>query len=517
MNTALIDLIGKASGFVSVVYRRRWLALTVASALTPIFAFVIALVPNRYEAKAQVYVDTQTVLKPLMSGLTFEPDIDQQVRMLARTLISRPNMQRLLDVPDLQLSDADPARREEAVNRLMSKIKVVLAGSDNLYEISYRGTSPEQARRLVEATVNLFVQSGVVSKQRDSQDAGHFIESQIHNYEEKLVEAENRLKDFKIKNFGATGVSAQDYFTRISVLSEEVSKLQVALNAAEKSRDAYHRALESELANGPRDGSSSAAVTEIATRLEAQHKQLDEFLHRFTEEHPDVINARRVIAELTSELNRRKQAEASGQVLPGQDRKSSANPVYQKLRVSLTETEAEVASLRAQLGTKRTALEEARAVGDRMPQVEAELAQLNRDYDVIRKNYEVMVARREAAQLGVKLNESSQLAEFRVIEPPKVSDAPVFPSRLHLACMAVVAALFAGVATTLAIAFLKPTVDSVAALKALSRRPVLGTVSMQIRPEIAPKRRIEMFRFTGAVVLLMTLQAVWIAWVGLAS
>lgn len=512
MSNAVAALVDKIRAGVSVVSRRRWLALGIASVLAPVLAVAVAFVPNRYEAKAQVYVDTQTVLKPMMADLTFEPDIDQQVRMLARTLISRPNMQRLLAVPDLELDDGDPARREDTVSRLMSKIRVVSAGADNLYEISYRGSSPEQARRLVEATVELFVQSGVGAKQRDSEDAGHFIEGQIRTYEEKLVEAENRLKEFKIRNFGATGVSAQDYFTRVSVLSEEVNKLRVDLGAAEKARDAYRHALESEVKQGARDGSSSMAVAEIETRLENQYKQLDEYLHRFTEMHPDVVNARRVIADLTAELNRRKEAEALGQSPLSGDRKSAANPVYQKIRISLTETEAQVASLRAQLSTKQQALEEARAVGDRMPQVEAELAQLNRDYDVIRKNYEVMVARREAAQLGVNLNKSSQLAEFRVIEPPKGSATPVFPSRLHLALIAVVLAFAAGIGATLAVDYFKPTVSSISALERLSGRQVLGSVSLQLAPDAAIKQRVDTVKYSAALTALMLLQALWVGW-----
>lgn len=515
MSNAVVAVSEKIREFVSTLNKRRWLIFKVAVVLAPVFALIVSFVPNRYEAKAQVYVDTQTVLKPLMAGLTFEPDVDQQVRMLARTLISRPNIQRLLDVPDLQLA-SDKAHREETVSRLMSRIRVVSAGADNFYEISYRGSSPEQARRLVEATVDLFVQSGVVSKQRDSQDAGEFIESQIRSYEEKLVEAENRLKNFKVRNFGTTGVSAQDYFTRVSVLSEEVSKIQVELNAAEKSRDAYRRSLETEVSQ-PGDGSSSAAVAEIETRLEAQHKQLDEYLHRFTEQHPDVVNARRVIADLKAELIRRKEAEMRGQFPKGSGRKSAANPVYQKLKISLAETEAQVASLRSQLSTKQAALEQARAVGDRMPQVEAELAQLNRDYDVIRKNYEVMVARREAAQLGVKLNESSQLAEFRVIEPPKVASSPVFPSQLHLAIMAVLAAFLVGVGSAITLSFFKPTVDSISALKQLSGRPVLGAVSLQAGLQAARKQRSDTLRFTGAIAILMLLQAVWVGWVALNS
>ncbi|WP_157271631.1 XrtA system polysaccharide chain length determinant [Azohydromonas aeria] len=517
MSNAVAALVGKIQAVVSIINRRRWLAISVAAALAPVLAVGVAFVPNRYEAKAQVYVDTQTVLKPLMSGLTFEPDIDQQVRMLARTLISRPNLQRLLEVPDLQLNDPDPERREETVSRLMSKLRVVSAGADNLYEISYRGQSPEQARRLVEAIVELFVQSGVSAKQRDSQDAGQFIEDQIRSYEEKLVEAENRLKEFKVRNFGASGVSSQDYFTRVSVLSDEAGKLRVELNAAEKAMEAYRRSLQGEVSQASKDGVSSPAVAEIETRLDAQYKLLDEALHRFTEQHPDVINGRRVIADLKAELARRKDAAARGLPVPGAERMNAANPVYQKLRISLAETEAQVASLRAQLANKQSALEEARAVGDRMPQVEAELAQLNRDYDVIRKNYEVMVSRREAAQLGVKLNESSQMAEFRVVEPPKVSGAPVFPSRLQLSLMAALFTFVVGIAAAVAVNFFKPTVDSVTALKQLSRRPVLGSVSMQVAPHALHRQRVDAVRFKGAVAALMLLQAIWLGWVAFHS
>lgn len=517
MSNAVTVTIEKIRDGVSLVSKRRWLAVRVAAVLAPALALIISFVPNRYEAKAQVYVDTQTVLKPMMADLTFEPDVDQQVRMLARTLISRPNMQRLLMVPDLQLDSGNPAGRDDTISRLMSKIRVVAAGADNLYEISYRGSSPEQARRLVEATVELFVQSGIVAKQRDSEGAGHFIESQIRNYEEKLIEAENRLKEFKIRNFGATGVSAQDYFTRVSMLSEEANKLQVELNAAEKAREAYRRALDAEMTQGLRDGSSSTAVSEIEARLEAQYKQLDEYLHRFTEQHPDVISARRVISDLKTELNRRKEAEALGQSPLGGDRKAASNPIYQKIRISLTETEAQVAALRAQLGTKQQALEQARAVGDRMPQVEAELAQLNRDYDVIRKNYEVMVSRREAAQLGVKLNESSQLAEFRVVEPPKVSASPVFPSRLHLAMIAVIVALVIGMVSPFATNYFKPTVGNVSALRRLSGRPVLGSVSKQMASQDVSKQRIDTLKFSAAVVTLMLLQAIWVGWIALNS
>lgn len=521
MDNVVQGFLERATWVMRCAWRRRWLAVSVALVVALLCGAGIWFVPNRYEASARIYVDTQTVLKPLMAGLTFQPDIDQQVGMLARTLISRPNVERLVETPDLKLEIADPAVREEVVARLMARIKVAPAGSGNMYEISYRDASPTRARRLVEAIIDLFVNSGVGAKKRDSEDAGRFIEDQIRSYEGKLIAAENRLKDFKVRNFGVSGVSNQDYFTRMSSLSDEVDKLRTALGAAERTRDAYQHQLNSEEPQLPAElapkTSSSPLVAEIDARLETQRKQLDELLRRFTEEHPDVVSARRIIQQLEVESQHRKAAEAHALASLGKPGRAATSPIYQRIRIALSETDAQVASLRSQLATQQARLEQVRSVAGRAPQAEAELAQLNRDYEIIRKNYDLMVARRESASLGVKLDESSQLAEFRTIEPPRVSKSPVFPSRLHLATIALVLAVAAGLFATVLADIVRPTIDEVKSLQLLSRRPVLGTISMLVTEEAKRGVRANAIGFGFAVAALFALQATWLAWVALKS
>jgi polysaccharide chain length determinant protein (PEP-CTERM system associated) len=293
-----------------LVLRRRWWVLTTSAVVATLSALAISFVHDRYQATARVYVDTQTVLKPLMQNLTFQPDIEQEVSMLARTLISRPNVERLVAIPQLGLASGGIAAHERIVTKLMGDIQIVPVGSGNLYDISYRGTSPEQAQRLVEATVNLFVDSGAGAKKRDSQEAGRFIDEQIKAYEAKLTESENRLKDFKVGHFGLTGVSNQDYFSRVSALTEEVSKLRVDLAGAEQSRDSYRRELASEDPQLPPGFSGTlppGADIGIDGRIAEQRKALDDLLRRYTDEHPDVVNARRVLVQLQAESQRMKE------------------------------------------------------------------------------------------------------------------------------------------------------------------------------------------------------------------
>lgn len=228
------------------MWDRRWLAATIAWGLALVLGLLVFLVRDRYEASARIYVDTQTVLKPLMAGLAFQPDIDQQVRMLARTLISRPNVERLFQNPHIGLEQPEASQYDRQLEKLKDSIKVSPSGSGNLFAITYRDSDPARAQRLVEALVSIFVESSADTKKRDSTEASRFIEEQIKDYEAKLVHAENRLKDFKIQNFGVTGTANQDHFTRLASLSDEVAKLRLELSSAEQSRDALKRELQNE-------------------------------------------------------------------------------------------------------------------------------------------------------------------------------------------------------------------------------------------------------------------------------
>ncbi|MDO9236999.1 MAG: Wzz/FepE/Etk N-terminal domain-containing protein [Aquabacterium sp.] len=493
--------------------RRRWVVLAVAWPIAILGGIGVMLTHDRYEATAKVFVDTQTVLKPLMKEITFQLDIDQQVTMLAKTLISRPNVEHLLTLPGLGLAQGNPGKYDAEVDGLMKAIKIEPL-TNNLYAITYRDMDSQRAKRMVQGLVDLFVDSGVGEKRRDSEGASRFIDEQIRTSEVKLAEAEGRMKDFKLRNFGVTGTSNQDYFGRVSLLSDEVSKLRIDLSAAEHARDAYKKELSAEDPQLPFDaaGGGGGAPSELDTRIESQKKLLDDLLRRYTDEHPDVVGTRRTITQL--ERQRKLEQDYAGR--SGRGRGNAAtSPVYQKIRVSLAEAEANVASLRVQLSVKQERLAETRATAGKLPEVEEELAQLNRDYGVMRKNYDQLVSRRESASLGVKLDQSAQLADFRIIEPTRVSPNSVFPNRLMLAIILLFVSLLIGAGVAIGLGFMFPTVHVPKDLIELSGRPVLGSVSMHISDEDIQADRRSWINFAAAGGILIALQVVWIGWIAM--
>jgi len=511
----LTAILVDAKALLQELWRGRWIAVGVAWVLSFACGVGILFVRDRYEASARIYIDTQTVLKPLMKDLAFQPDIDQQVRMLARTLISRPNVERLRAAPEIGWEPGDPKLYSHEIDALISSIRITPSDRNNIYTISYRDTDPDRARRLVASLVKTFISSSGADKHRDSAEARRFIDEQIRENEEKLARAENALKDYKIKNFSVSGVPAQDFFLRMSALSDEVSKLRLELSAAEQSRDALRRELASEEPQLPPEALATfptAIQSETEARLEALKKQLDELLRRYTDQHPDVVSTRRTISQL--EAQRAQELDARSRTSDGKTRTTAAtNPVFQKIRFALAEAEANVASLRVRLAAQQSKLDQVRALATRAPQAEAELAQLNRDYDVIRKNYELLVARRESAALGERIDESSQLVEFRLVDPPRTEPRPVFPGRFLIAAMSALISVVAGIGAALVYAKLHPVVTSLSRLRDISGRPVLGSVSLNVGEQSAHRERVNTLELTGAIGGLLLAQVIWVGWI----
>jgi polysaccharide chain length determinant protein (PEP-CTERM system associated) len=507
-------LIPQALEIGRAMWQRRWIGIAVAWGVAIVGAVGLAMVRDRYEATARVYVDTKTVLRPLLRDLAVEPDLDQTVGLLARILITRPNVELLLTKSFPSARTASSEERERMIENMTREIKVASSGRDNVFNFSYRGTDPEAARIVVANLVSLFLASDTGNKQRDAQSARDFIDEQIKSYEARLAEAENRLKEFKLRNLGVSDASGKDYFARMTALTEDMSRLSVELRAAEQSRDALKRELSGETESLVPDipaASPAALVSDYDARLDAQRKQLDELLRRFTDLHPDVIAARRLIASL--EEDRRRELEARRQAAAKAPAAASpaANQGRQQIKLALAQAEAEVASLRVRAGDMQARLAQLRASATRVPQIEAELAQLNRDYEVVKGAYQTMVARREKAALSEDVD-ATRAAQFQVIDPPRTAPQPVFPNRGALTKAVVVLSLAAGLAATFLLAHLMPTFSSAKLLGEMTGRKVLGTLSMVMNAEAMRLARAEKLRFVSACGSLVVAAGVWIVW-----
>lgn len=506
------EIINQALTLLRGMWKHRRLAVLVAWVVAAVGAVVVLQMPHRYEASARVYVDTQSILRPLMAGLAIQPDIEQQVTMLSRTLISRPTVERLVRMADLDLGANTKAEQDALIDQVTRSLSIRSTGRDNLYTLSYRGESPESALRVVQSLMSIFVESGLGDSRADADSARRFIDEQIKAYETMLTQAELRLKDFRLRNIDMQTQGGLDIAARANEISTALSSARLELREAESAREAARRQLEqARAAQRQLPALSGAATPELDARIDALRRSLDALLQRYTEQHPDVANTRRLVREL-EEQKQREVAELQriAQANPGQP-VLEANPALVELTRVLAAAEVQVAGLRARVAEHESRASRVREQLQFAPRIEAELAQLNRDYDIHKKNYEELVSRRESIAIGGALSGAASLADFRVIDPPRANPAPVAPNRLLLLPLALLGALAAGLGVSFLMSQFRPVFFDANSLRASTQLPLLGVVT-QIQNERSRRaERRSLLRFLASVLALVLLFALGMA------
>jgi len=512
-------LIAQLLSIAKRMWKYRWYGVVVAWLVGVVSAVVVLLMPDRFEASARIYVDTQSILKPLMSGLAVQPNVEQQVVMLSRTLISRPNVEKLVRMADLDLKSQSKSEQEATIDRVTKALSIQSTARDNLYTLAYRDKDPETAKRVVQSFVSIFVESSLGASRKDTATAATFINEQIKNYEAKLEEAEGRLKAFRLRNIELTAADGKDSAGRLSEMSAQLDRARLELREAENARDAAEQQIEGERSKGSssttqsllQESALSVATPEIDARIEAQKRNLDALLQRYTDVHPDVLSVRKLIKDL-EEQKRKEVAELrkAGMAAPSTSG-AGGSLAQQELMRMLAASKVQVAALRARVQEYSSRYAAALNAMKTSPQLEAEAAQLNRDYAIHKKNYEDLVSRRESAAISGELDVASGVADFRLIDPPRASDKPVAPNRILLLAGALVASLAAGVFTCFVACQLRPVFHDAAELHSRSGLPILGVVSSLVTPGEKRRDRVDLVRFGAATLGLVGAFAVGMA------
>jgi polysaccharide chain length determinant protein (PEP-CTERM system associated) len=489
--TALIISFFKAIG------KYRWHAVAIAWIVAIIGWAVVLRMPNEYQASARVYVDTQNMLKPLLAGMTTMPNLEQQVMFMRRTLISRPNVERVMRMVDLDVKAKDTREHEEMVDLLMKQITMAGTERDDIYTISYNAPNPKLGRDVVQSLMTIFVEGSFGGKKQDSDKAVQFIDDQIKTYEEKLAAAENSLKEFKIRHNGVLPrTGGGDFGGQMAGNSDALMQARLELAEAEQARNTLRRQISGDVRPGAKGG-VIVANPELDARIAEVNKSLDALRMQYTEQHPDIVAGRRLLEQ----LQERKREEAKSPKRSS-DPGAGYSPMLQQMNVALSEAEARVASLRARVNEYVAREARMRTQSVQAPEIEAQLAQLNRDYEVNKENYQKLVASREAAKLSGDLSSATDMLTFRQIDPPTASDTPTGPHRLRLFSLVFVGALIAGLGAAFLMSQFRPTFLNQSKLREVAGVPVIGAVTMNWTEEQKVRRKRRLYAVGAAVLVL---------------
>lgn len=481
--------------YLTALWRRRWLAVAVATVVAVGGWSIVATMPDRYEASARVYVDTSTVLRPLLRGMTVDSNTRQQLEVMRQSLMTRPNLERVARMTDLDLRVNTDAEMSGLVERLRANTRISMNRS-NIFQVSYNGSDPRKSKAVVDSLTTIFVEQNIGRDRADFQKAESFLQNQIQETSARLQEVESRINTARQKVARLVPGTEDDYGSKVTQLSNRIDSLRERLEAARTRRDT----LAQELANTPKQlPGGEAGASQLQRSIAQVEDKLAELRLRYTEQHPDVLTAKRRLEQL-----RTQQAEGGNEPASGSGRGSGAtNPVYNQLQVSLVEERSEISILEKQLSESRNTLQTLRSRQDEIREIEGQLSELRNQRELYGSRLSELRQRLQSAELSSERQAEGDSVTFRMIEPPVVPQQPSGPNRALLATGVLVVAFGAGAAAAWFFALLKSSYGSVQRLKKDFPIPVIGHISVVRSRRDVILARLDRVAFAGATASLV--------------
>jgi polysaccharide chain length determinant protein (PEP-CTERM system associated) len=458
------------------IWRRRWYAVGVAWAICLVGWVIVSRMPDIYESNARVYMNADEALTPLLRGLAVESDVDARLERMQRTLLSGTNMKKLIRMTDLDARVKDAADREAMVARLQKAIVIKLQ-TRNLFTVTYSDTDPQLAQSVVSNVLSLFMESSAGDSRTDIDSAQRFLQTEIDRLETQLREAERKKSEFQTRYYDLLP-NAETGGSRLEAARADVQKITEDLNDSIAERDSLQKQLDAQQQYDTVDKPSAAPTgneglsTAPQTRLAQLRTQLETAKSTLTDQHPVVIALRHQIAAVQAEIAKVKIEKKAGPTA-----QNIANPVYIEMAHQLSEKETKIASLRRRLVSAEEDRDKIEDEARRAPSVGAEYLNLDRDYEVVKKNYTELLARRESAQIAENADKKGDKIDIKTIDTPEVPSLPSSPNRPLFLSMVLVAGLGAGLGVAFVLSQIDSSYSTTTALQALGL-PILGSISV---------------------------------------
>ena len=478
------------------MWRYRWYAMFLTWLVVVLGWVVILITPITYTANAKVYVNTSTILQPMLKGFAVEQDSTAIISLMARQLVSRPNVEQVARTVGLDQSVKKPQELENLLNQLEQGIKIEGSRTGegsrqrDFYIISYSNRNPKLAKELVGALIDIFVEKTAKESLRDSEVARQFLEEQIKEYKENLLTAESRIREFKHR-YSNELPEQTNYFERLQAAQAALNDITLKITEAEFQRNALDRQL------------AKLAITyaDDSEQLELQ-KKLDELLMKYTENHPNVIAVRHAIAILKEQQKKTYPEARKALIVP--------NSSTELLKVKLSEVESGIAVLQVRKEEYLRRINKLEKMNDILPKIEIELQYLNRDYEAAKEKYNALLVRRDSAVMTGSIEQSGESVRFKIIDPPRLQDT--WPAKARSLLLSTSLVFAAGLAAGLALAFflsqIKPAIYGRRILEEITGFSVFGAIPQVITKKMRIWRRVNLVAFLVIGLIMLGIHGV---------
>jgi len=476
----------KPEEFIQILRKRIWVVAVPWAIIAAATAGVARMLPDNYVSQALIQVVPPRVPDTIMKAST-TATLNDRLRATEATILSRTRLEQMVKefslYPELQKTQI----MEDIVQRMRRDIRSDPLKGD-VFRVQYTGRNPVTVMKVTERLASLFLEESLKDGQRRAEGTSSFVEAEVEEKHRQLLEMEERLTKYKLQNSGELPSQSGSNMAAVSNLQSQLQQNSSSLNQDNSRRLFLERTiadLESQSDPVSTVSTSSPDPTAMkgsaAQKLAAAQEGLNAVIARGVKPtHVDYMRWERLVARY------KKEADAEALKTPLSNNGTAVAAVSPREK-QLANYRAELADLKTNIAAKeeqdkrlRAKAAEYQSKVDRAPLRDAELTELQRDYDTILGIYQGLVAKREAASMSVNLNRRQIGEQFVLLDPAQVPQRPSSPDRLVINLVGLLAGLAIGLALVVLLEYRDSTFKTDSELGGVLALPVLAVVPLML-------------------------------------
>ncbi len=482
------------------VWRKRRLMLLIYVMCSALFLVAALMWPKIYTSSSTILVDQQNILRPLMAGTAETTQVVSRARMANKIIFSQKSLKEILESETWQeLIDneqIDGRAIERMGQRLSGSTRITDAG-ENLIEISFSSNEPMRAFETTQLMTEIFITQSLETKQAESQAAYQFIDDQVTTYHNKLKTSENALKDFRSKNIDASEGAKLSASARLIELKRELEGIELDISTTQASVKSYKKQLSGETQFT--DQTSIVRENQLNERINSLEQRLAELKLNYHDSYPDVVQLKGQISDLKlqlkSELADRKSGTNNGANTPSGETVQLIQSQIFTLENNVTALETRKSQILRLMNNERDTLAD-------ISDVETEVSELTRDYEVNQEMYQSLLNQRENARISMNIDLKNQGLTLKVQEPASIPVTPKGIRFAHIILAGLVLSFIIPVAIIYGLTLLDQKYRTESAITSTFEIPVLATVNTLTTTSDQKKFVVKMCLFITVVLLV---------------
>lgn len=470
------------------ILKRRWMLIVIPAIILPIVAVAITfrLTPV-YTSQTLVLIESSKVPEEYVKPV-IDDSLNNRLASMKEQILSRSRLEPIIKQYDLGDPKADMDSRIDAVRKDIDikPIHSEISGAGGLpgFFIYFKANEPHTAQQVCRQITSLFLTANQKDREQTAQGTTAFLEQQLNDAKNNLDAQDSKLAAFQRENIGALPEDQDANMNMLTTLNTQLDATTQEITRLEQERS-YREALLAQ--NGQSTGVSSnepgqkpvarttgQATPEQAAELQRLQNELSDLQARYTPDYPDVVAAKRKIADLNKEIARNGTPASAGST----SSTHTESPASLQLKAQVSSIDDMIqqkrrvqGKIQGEIGTYQGRLQAS-------PLVAAKYKELTRDYQTAQQFYDSLLAKRNSSQMATELELQQQGEQFRIMDDANLPDAPTFPNRASFALGGLAAGIALGVLIIALLEYRDKSLRSERDVWAFTKLPTLGIIAL---------------------------------------